>query len=235
MDYMPNFNNNMPIYHDNLHVGKIILALILIITIVCITYQYFEHRFELDQLKHTVNNYTTCPQCPVCPSCPTNTMEQHNSKRPESKNITIDIKEPESIMSPLPPPINPLREYDYRALNDPLVPPYKRDDYTIPLPVIATRGPATAFKKMGLLNDKTSPNDEKYKFMLLMGRQKYFGSNFYDYYVTENKPESALKFDLPNLHKELMTGDTLEVKELNKTYTVHIDRSLGFDYNPFIY
>jgi hypothetical protein len=234
MDYTSNFNNNIPVFHDNLPVGKIILVMILVIAIICITYQYVEHRMELDNLKHTVNNYTSCPPCPVCPTCP---CEQSQSpQRSESKNIIVDINKSESIMhSPLPPPINPLREYDYRALSDPLVPPYKRDDYSIPLPAMTTRGPATAFKKMGLLIDPTAANDEKYKFMLLMGRQKYIGSNYYDYYVTENKPDSALKFDLSNLHKELMTDDTVEIKELNKTYNVRVDRSLGFDYYPFIY
>jgi hypothetical protein len=53
--------------------------------------------------------------------------------------------------------------------------------------------------------------------------------------VTDNRQDSALKFDLPDLHKELYTDDTLKVTALDKTYTATIDRNLGFDYHPFIY
>lgn len=198
--------------------SHVILIAIVLVILFGILYNTFDHK---NTPQNTLN---------VVPEHNVNFLDE------EKQNINVNIQMPEQQHGPiLPPPINPLREYDYRALSDPLVPPYKRDDYTVPLPSFSTRGPISAFKKMGLLIDKDAPNDDKYKFMLLMGRQKYMGSNYYDYYVTDNKPDSALKFDLPNLHKELMTGDTVPISQLNKTYVVDIDRSLGFDYYPFIY
>ena len=88
---------------------------------------------------------------------------------------------------------------------------------------------------MGLLIDKEAANDDPYKFMVLMGRQKYPRSSVYEYYVTENKNDSALKFDLPSVQKELMSDDTLEITDLGKTYTTKIDKNLTFEYNPFSY
>ena len=148
-------------------------------------------------------------------------------------NNTI-IKEP-SFIDRLPNPFSMLRDYDYRTLSDPLVPPYKRDDYTFPLPTISTRGPPSAFKKIGLLVDSEGSNNDKYKFMTLMGRETYKGSNRYDYYVsasTDNN-DNLIKFDLPNLHKEVSTGDTIRIDALNKSYDINVDRNLGFNYNPF--
>lgn len=128
----------------------------------------------------------------------------------------------------------PGREYDYRTFEDPLVPPYKRDDYMLSYPSYPTRGFPTAFKKMGLLIDDTASNDDQYKFMILVGRQKYQNSNYYDYYVTENKIDATLKFDLQNIHKEYMDDDKITIPELNKTYRIKIDRNLGFEYNPYV-
>ena len=212
---------------DDITLNKILLALVVIGIIILIIYQYHSYKSETNKTTENTQNCPVCPVCPACPSCVTSTEQ----KQPP-RNIFIDVKQTDST---LPPPVDAIREYDYRALSDPLVPPYKRDDYQIPLPVTPTRGFPTAFKKVGLLVDSEALNTDPYKFMLLMGRQKYPGSNFYDYYVTENKQDSALKFDLPNLHKELSTDDKLPLTDLNKTYTVKIDRNLGFDYNPFVY
>lgn len=202
----------------NICFDKVMFFLAIIIVIVLIVYQYFYYRIGITQNNKNIDNNITCPVCPTCPTCPTCPIQK------------IDIKQ---VEIPLQPSINILREYDYRALSDPLIPPYKRDDYSVQLPIISTRGSPTSFKKIGILIDKDAINNDKYKFMLIMGRQKYPGSNYYDYYATENNTDSALKFDLPNLHKELSTDDILEIKELNKTYTIKIDRSLGLDYNPF--
>lgn len=220
--------------------NKLLLVLMVMGIIVLVIYQYYAHQSEMNTLKSTAQ---ICPVCPVCPACTIHAEQPVQTIAPVSvpetghhlsphRNIFVDVKQSEAIV---PPPVDAVREYDYRALSDPLVPPYKRDDYQIPLPAIPTRGYPSSFKKIGLLVDSETSNTDPYKFMLLMGRQKYPGSNFYDYYVTENKPDSALKFDLPNLHKELNTDDTLPLTDLNKTYTVKIDRNLGFDYNPFVY
>lgn len=167
--------------------------------------------------------------CPICPQFETKFETQPNP-------LVVNIQQDDNFISPA-------REYDYRTFNDPLVPPYKRSDYDLSFPPgsvggypqFATRGYPTAFKKMGLLNDDAAPNDDKYKFMIIMGRQTYPNSNYYDYYVTENRDVSSLKFDLKDMHKELNDGDTVTINELNKTYTIKVDRDLGWRYQPFVF
>lgn len=209
--------------------GTIVIIILLVIASL-VAYQtfYVENKNGQTQVG------TTCNSCPVCPVCP---LSQNDQK--ESPPLIVNVTENSPKPSISPSMI--AREYDYRTFNDPLVPPYKRSDYDhnfLPgsgFPQIATRGYPSGFKKMGLLNDESAPNDDKYKFMVIMGRQTYPGSNKYDYYVTENKEESALKFDLKNTHKELNDGDTIAITELGKTYSVKIDRDLGFRYTPFVF
>lgn len=214
---------------------KTLIVIIIITVLVFVVYQNTNPQSEHLAVEQTYSPCPVCPICPVCPVCPVCQSCNKTDDKPEQKNVTVKINDNSHPHTPIPPVINQMREYDYRSLSDPLVPPYKRDDSSIPLPIIATRGPPTAFKKIGTLIDKNAENTDKYKFLLLMGRQQYIGSNYYDYYAVDNNSESSLKFDLPNLHKELATDDTVEITQLGKTYSVQIDRSLGFSYNPFVY
>lgn len=165
-----------------------------------------------------------------------------------SPSLHINVKQEEQITPPVPPivppvpvaPITPvelLREYDYKTLSDPLTPPWKRDDYfTGVLPSIATRGYPSAFKKFGLLVDETLDNNDKYKFLILVGRRKYPNADYYEYYATtDDSQTSAIKFDIPNIHKELFTDAKVEIVELGKTYTLKRDKTLTFEYYPYLY
>jgi hypothetical protein len=140
---------------------------------------------------------------------------------------------PQTVPSLLPS-ISPLREYDYRNLNDTLVAPKKRDDYTIPVIPIPTRGWPSAYSKKGTLIDHKADNSDPYKFLFLIGRQKYPSSDWYDYYVTETNSDGRLKFDVHHTHKELFSGDKITIPELNKTYECHIDHNFNYEYNPYI-
>lgn len=215
---------------------KTILYFIVVLIIGLILYQYYGNNDN--------NKNNSCQVCPVCPTCQQNQQSQQSQQSNQHDTTgseTIIIQQPtpninvEIIPDPNVPPPNPLREYDYRALRDPLVPPRKRDDYNIPVIPFPTRGYPSGYKKMGLLIDPDADNDNKYKFLILVGRQRYPGSTVYDYFVTENKPDSALKFDLPNLHKELYTDDEITIDELGKTFKLKLDRTLGFEYDPFMY
>jgi hypothetical protein len=135
-----------------------------------------------------------------------------------------------------------LRDYDYRTYNDPLTPPYKRDDYMIPAQIVDpvnfgvyTRGIPPVFKKMGYLIDESSSNDDKYKILNLIGRQKFYNSNIYQYYTVSNDRDNNIKFDLGKKYRnELNTGDKVKVHQLNKEYVVHIDKDLDYEYNPYV-
>ena len=134
-----------------------------------------------------------------------------------------------------------LRDYDYRTYQDDLTPPRKRDDYDIPANVfypdrfgLYTRGGPNPFKKMGYLNNKNAQPGDPYKFLTLMGRQKYYNSNTYEYYVVSTNKDENIKFDIDN-KRELFTGDKVKVHQLNNTeYDAHIDKVLDYEYNPFI-
>ena len=135
-----------------------------------------------------------------------------------------------------------LRNYDYKTYNDPLTPPYKRDDYMIPAHVVDpnrfglyTRGGPTAFKKMGMLDDPSGNPGDPYKFLTLMGRQKYYNSTQYEYYVVSTNRDENIKFNLDKNKRELFTDDTVTVPQLdNKTYHVTIDKNLDYEYSPYI-
>jgi len=135
-----------------------------------------------------------------------------------------------------------LREYDYKTYHDPLTPPYKRDDYMIPAHIVDpvnfgmyTRGVPPVFKKMGYLIDESSSNEDKYKILNLMGRQKHYNSNIYQYYVVSSNRDDNIKFDLGKKYRnELNTGDKVKIHQLNKDYIVHIDKDLDYEYNPYV-
>jgi hypothetical protein len=168
--------------------------------------------------------------------------KENDNKENENK-ITPD----ENIQNmPIIPNIyNTLRNYDYRTINDPLTPPYKRDDYMIPAYImdpnnfgIYTQGGPAPFIKMGYLNDKHSKPGEPYKFLTLMGRPRYYGSSRYEYYVMSTNKDDSLKIDLDQYkyRNELYTGDIVRIPQLNhKEYIVHIDRVLDLTYNPYIF
>jgi hypothetical protein len=146
------------------------------------------------------------------------------------------------ITPPIPPPPTVgqlIRDYDRRTIDDPLTPPFKRDDYMIPAQVVRpdlygvyTRGAPGVFKKMGYLkNDDASD----YKFLTLMGRQKFQGSNQYEYYVTSINRDDSIKFYIDNIRKELYEGDKVTIKQLGNTeYDVLIDKNLDLEYNPLL-
>ncbi len=128
----------------------------------------------------------------------------------------------------------PGRTYDYSTLYDPLVAPRRRDDYNLPFPAISTRGYSAPYKKVGYLIDKNAENKDKYKILLLMGRQKYPNSTIYQYYATEKALPSGLKFELDRT-QEFQSDDTVTISNLGKTYTVAVDKLLDYEYNPYLY
>lgn len=160
-----------------------------------------------------------------------------------TKKINLNINQNQDqippVLSPptMHPPANPVniwREYDYRALNDPLVAPRRRDDYNLPVLPLPTRGFPAPYKKVGLLIDRSAHDNDKYKILLLMGRNTFPSSTAYDYYAVENDKNSSLKFDI-NRTREMQSGDKVKIEELEKVYTVVMDKILGYEYDPYLY
>lgn len=171
-----------------------------------------------------------------------NNKQESEYKQNENTDNNIQIIETPVHRHLTPDIYGILRNYDYKTYNDPLTPPYKRDDYMIPAHVIDpyrfgiyTRGGPTAFKKMGYLNNKNANPGDPYKFLTLMGRQKYYNSSQYQYYIVSTNKDENIKFDLEKYKKELYSGDTISVPQLdNIEYEVNIDKNLDYDYIPYI-
>ena len=160
----------------------------------------------------------------------------------DSQKITVinEINEiqrhQDDIHNPYSHYFNP-RKYDYHAYSDPLTPPYRRDDYNLPMVGLPTRGYPSRYKKMGTLIDTndTIPHTDPYKIMFLMGREKYRGSNSYEYYVVEKDSNGILKFDLPSKKYLLNDDDVISVNELGRNYKVKMDSLDTFVYDPYYY
>jgi Family of unknown function (DUF5755) len=155
---------------------------------------------------------------------------QQQAQEEAQKQVSVNVTQPGTTH----PPVNPWREYDRRVLRDPLVAPRRRDDYNLPVLPVPTRGYPAPYKKMGLLIDKKAKSNDRYKILLLMGRNQHPRSVFYDYYAAENDPDSAVKFEIDK-ERELRTDDKVKIPELNRTYTVTLDKMLGYSYDPYIY
>ena len=138
---------------------------------------------------------------------------------------------------------NKMRNYDYKSYDDPLTPPEKRDDADLPPQVlhpdlynVYTSGGPGIYKKFGYVKTDAEDVSSKYKFMNLIGRQKYEGSNQYQYYLVSTDRNDNIKIDLPQIRRELNTGDQIDVPQLTTDkYDVHIDKNIDYVYSPVIF
>ena len=215
-----------------------ILLIILVVIIIFFIYMYFNNKMNINISVSTnpeekYNNNLNTTQ---------NNTNNINDTNNTNKNNDVIINDYYTAHPRVVNTLPILREYDYRTYNDPLTPPYKRDDYMVPAHIVDpinfgmyTRGVPPVFKKMGYLVDDNA-TDNKYKFLTLMGRQKYYNSNQYEYYIVSTDRNENIKFDLGKKYrKELYSGDKVKVPQLNDTeYTVNIDKNLDYEYNPFI-
>jgi len=210
---------------ENSALLKIVIAVIILFAV----YSYFEHK----------NKSNTPHTSQITSQIPSNEIKsQPNKTVGSAKEIIVPVKQVRTYGDIYPV----LRDYDYRTYNDDLTPPRKRDDYDIPANVLYpdrfglyTRGGPNPFKKMGYLNNKNAQPGDPYKFLTLMGRQKYYNSNTYEYYVVSTNKDENLKFDLEKNKKEIFSGDTVKVPQLNNVeYEANIDKVLDYEYNPFI-
>ena len=206
--------------------SKIMTTIILFFLLLFIAYQHISHQDEIKALKDAYAYVPSTPDITNESQIPFPPNESNSQMLPLIENIPVP--------NPTPDLIAPLRTFDYRALNDPLTPPLRRMDWTLPIIPVPTRGFPTAYKKVGTLIANDCEPDNPHKFLVLMGRQKFPSATYYDYYVTENRQDSYLKFILENVHKELFTGDEVYVKEFGRTYKVHMDKELGYEYIPYV-
>lgn len=150
------------------------------------------------------------------------------------------------------PPLDPIKLYDYRTINDPLKEPKRRVprdylgllDYSnynkSVLPFIYnrihTRGMRDNFTMQGYLIDYDAPLNEPNRILQLFGRQKYPKSNQYEYYITFQNGNSDGKYELDDriYNKELYDNDKVKINLFKgRTYVVKLFKQENMDYVPF--
>lgn len=141
----------------------------------------------------------------------------------------------------MPPPTDPLRKFDYDAVHDEFTPPFRRsyyDDYNYRLhpglyPTY-TRGPPGRFRKIGTLIAEGVSSNDKYKFMNMIGREKYPGRD-YEYYATSANNDLRVKFYIDTKGKEIHDGDIVNISELDGyEYKFKEDPDLSPRYDPYL-
>jgi hypothetical protein len=200
--------------------------LIIFILIVIIIYQSFNIKFTQS------NNLDT-------------TYEETTNIKKNDDSVHV-VYPPRYVTSPTARVVNmynKMRNYDYRSYDDPLTPPEKRHDSDLPPQIINpdlyniyTNGGPGIYKKMGYVKTDAEDVNQKYKYMNLIGRQKYEGSNQYQYYLVSTDRNDNIKIDLPQIRKELDSGDQISASQLTTgKYDVFIDKNIDYVYSPVVY
>lgn len=167
-------------------------------------------------------------------------LDLNNPLTSESEKIKEIINRP--IVIPFVEKRIILEKRDREVVNDDFVPPERREpEHIYPdrevrnIINIPTRGVPDNYQSVGVLVRR-----EDEKILQLFGRQKYMGSNQWEYYVTgmdrygfPNKMPIKVKGD-----KELFDKDKIELDWLDKSKGEFEVNLYNFDvprYNPFVY
>lgn len=167
-------------------------------------------------------------------------LDLNNPLTSESEKIKEIINRP--IVIPFVEKRIILEKRDVAVVNDDFVPPERREpEHIYPdreiknIINVPTRGLPDNYQSVGVLVRR-----EDEKILQLFGRQKYMGSNQWEYYVTgmdrygfPNKMPIKVKGD-----KELFDKDKIELDWLDKSKGEFEVNLYNFDvprYNPFVY
>jgi hypothetical protein len=167
-------------------------------------------------------------------------LDLNNALTSESNKVNQIIRP--SVINPIVEKRILLENRDRRAVNDDMIPPERRDpEHSYPdrevknIINVPSRGLPDNYHSIGVLVRK---DDEK--ILQLFGRQKYPGSNQWEYYVTgmdrygfPNKMPVKVKGD-----KELTDKDKIDLDWLDKSKGDFEVNLYNFDtprYNPFVY
>jgi hypothetical protein len=140
------------------------------------------------------------------------------------------------------PPIDPLRKFDYDAVNDDFTPPFRRsyyDDYgnyRYPpgMAPIYSRGPPGRFRKVGMLIAQGVAATDPYKFLSMMGREKYPGRE-YEYFASSPNTEQTIKFYIDTKGREISDGDLVNIDSLEGySFKFKEDPDLSPRYDPYM-
>ena len=113
-----------------------------------------------------------------------------------------------------------IKQRDLGVLANPLLPPERRTerptiDMTLPLLRdkyigLPTRGSYDTYQNTGYLVDETNQEN----ILKLFGRQKYPGSNQYEYYAIKSTHVDQIKVPLYHVKKQLFDDDIVKLTKL---------------------
>ena len=168
---------------------------------------------------------------------------QSLEKKISDLESSIDNNENINVSKTNPvPPINPIIEFDRRKLLDPFIDPSTRPPASqVPTPEIAsitniaTQNIYDSYHRVGLLieenKSENSTNDDN-SILELMGRLLYH--NFYQYFTSITMGNKVIKIDIKRENgQEFFNGDKVFIPELNRHYTVKVDKRDMIYYNPY--
>ena len=168
---------------------------------------------------------------------------QSLEKKISDLESSIDNNENINVSTTNPvPPINPIIEFDRRKLLDPFIDPSTRPPASqVPTPEIAsitniaTQNIYDSYHRVGLLieenKSENSTNDDN-TILELMGRLLYH--NFYQYFTSITMGNKVIKIDIKRENgQEFFNGDKVFIPELNRHYTVKVDKRDMIYYNPY--
>jgi len=168
---------------------------------------------------------------------------QSLEKKISDLESSIDNNENINVSTTNPvPPINPIIEFDRRKLLDPFIDPSTRPPASqVPTPEIAsitniaTQNIYDSYHRVGLLieenKSENSTNDDN-SILELMGRLLYH--NFYQYFTSITMGNKVIKIDIKRENgQEFFNGDKVFIPELNRHYTVKVDKRDMIYYNPY--
>jgi hypothetical protein len=218
-----------------------LVTVILVVFLITKYYQNGEHDIQYKYIPITEtpnkinNNSCSNSYCSTQGTCSCNNKyNTHNQKKKyrHIHNHAYGIGHP--------PIIDPLRKFDYDAIHDEFTPPFRRsyyDNYSsyIHHPALYptyTRGPPGRFRKIGTLVAQGVNHNDKYKFLHMMGREKYSGRD-YEYFAISPNKDCKMKFYFDTKGKEINDGDILTHRDLDGyTYKFNLDEDLSPKYDP---
>lgn len=216
---------------------EFLLYLVTVILVVFLIINYYQNtnepeiQYKYIPIQNSTDNNNKCsnPQCNMNGSCLCSNV--NNNFRVYNHHNHLQG----------PPPIDPLRKFDYDVVNDDFTPPFRRsyyDDYSsyIHHPSLLptyTRGPPGRFRKIGTLVAQGVNHNDKYKFLHMMGREKYPGRD-YEYFAISPNTDCKMKFYFDTKGKEINDGDILTHRDLDGyTYQFNLDEDLSPKYDPY--
>ena len=128
-----------------------------------------------------------------------------------------------------------MNRYINNELDDPLTPPFRLPYYYSNYPHIKPEGNPRLgrFRKLGTLIAQSLQANDRFKILILIGRQKHYSRN-YEYYAISSDTNDRIKFFIDKNGKEIYHNDTVLIKELNIIYEFKEDPSFSFDYDNVI-